>query len=325
MKRLTSLAIVAALALTAATSDMSAQRSRDNRTQTGQTNNRGNIRHGAGSGHNNTAVRPGAGAQGNIRPGGNKHDFNRPGSGNQGNIRPGGNKPGHDRPDYNRPGNNKPDYNRPGNNRPDYNRPGFTRPGHNVGAVRPGANRPGYNPPAIRPGVSRPPVWNRPYRPGFAPHRPFRRPLPPATWRPTVRLNLWTNILGISVGVSINNAIDRLLYNGYTVNGYNSDCIYLTNVPWGGIYWPDATMYYSGGTFAGSRFYYSTLGYDMGRYRDVYNYLSSIYGAPISMVNTSDGYQATWWGEGNQYITLDFGPQLTDAGTRYFTTLSIGR
>lgn len=316
MKRLTSLAIVAMLTFTAATSDMSAQRSRDfNRTQTGQANNRGNIRQGTGSGHNNTAVRPGAGSQGNVRPGGNKQDFTRPGTGNQGNIRPGGNRPG-----YNRPGNN-----RPGGNRPGYNRPGNNRPGHNAGAVRPGANRPGYNPPAIRPGVSRPPVWNRPYRPGLAPQRPFRRPLPPATWRPSVRLNLWTNILGINVGVSINNAIDRLLYNGYTVNGYSNDCIYLTNVPWGGIYWPDATMYYSGGTFAGTRFYYSTLGYDLGRYRDVYRYLTSMYGTPISMINTNDGYQATWWGEGNQYITLDFGPQLTDAGTRYFTTLSIGR
>lgn len=124
--------------------------------------------------------------------------------------------------------------------------------------------------------------------------------------------------------MTLNNTINYLSNSGYAVDGYGADEVYLRNVDQYGYFWPDATMYYNNGGFIGSRFYYSTLAYNMNRYRDVFSYLTSLYGAPVSTTSSSQGSTATWWGSGNQYITLEYGPMLTDSGQRYFTTLSIG-
>ncbi len=235
-----------------------------------------------------------------------------------------------------RPGNSggNSNHSRHGNNRG--NRPGYGqgfRPDHGNGnnhGVRPGYGQ-GFRPgkvqryrPALRPGVPRPRIMPRPYRPSMPPVRPFYRPVPPRTWRPAYRPSLLSSILGITTGIVITNAIDHLLYNGYVVDGYTSDEIYLTNVPMFGYSWPTATMYYNSGQLAGSRFYYSTIGYDKTRYLSTYSELCNLYGAPIGVTDTAEGVCYTWYGNGNQFITLDFGPSMTDSGRRYFTTLSIG-
>lgn len=301
--------------------------------------------------------RPGRGASGNVRTekkatpsrpsvsGSNDKFATRPGNNNKpGNgTKPGGNKPGGNS-GYNqgkpgKPGGNsgyKPGGgNKPGGNsgyRPDKpgggNKPGG-RPGGNSGyrPDKPGKGH-GYGhapkPRPIRPGGYRPVVWERPYRPGLPPARPFYRPVPPPAYRPTVQINLWTNILGVTVGMSLNNAIDQLLYGGYAVVGYNRNEIFMSNVSMYNYNWPDATIYYNGNSLAGSRFYYSTIGYDTYRYDQMYNYFVGYYGQPVAYNRTAEGMSVTWYGRNNQFITLDFGPQLTDAGRRYFTTISIG-
>ncbi len=252
-------------------------------------------------------------AIGNVRGADRQNNDNK----NNG-YRPGNNtaKPN----DSYRPGNNN--NNRPGNNNNSY------RPGNNnhpvTAPVRPGATiRPSA--PPVRPGSNyRPGVVTRPYRPYVAPARPFLRPVPPVSWRPATRINLWSSILGITVGMTITNSVNQLINAGHTVDGYGSNEVYLRNVNQYGYLWPDATMFYNNGGFVGSRFHYSTLAYNMSRYRDVFSYLTSLYGAPVSTSSDSQGTTATWWGEGNQYITLSYGPMLTDSGQRYFTTLSIG-
>ncbi len=277
------------------------------------------------------------GSRGNRRPGNkvssdNKHNGLRPGGGNQngnhnGNhngLRPGGgNQNGNHNGNHNglRPGggNHNGNHNglRPGGGKPGNGRPGVgNRPGNSHG-WHPGGPA---HVPVLRPGASRPPVMARPHRPGLAPRRPFYRPVPPAAWRPVRRISLWSDILGITVGMTVNTAIDRLLYGGYTIDGYGSNEVYLRNVPQFDFYWPDATMYYGPGGFIGSRFFYSTVGYDMSRYRDVYNVLCGRFGMPVNV----NGSEVTWYGTGNQYVTLDFTASFTDAGQRYFTTLSIG-
>ncbi len=184
------------------------------------------------------------------------------------------------------------------------------RPGGGVNGVRPG-NRP----------VARPPMVSRPQRPGIPPHRPFARPVPPASWRPVHSHSLFAHVLGVTLGMTISNAIDQLLYNGYTVEGYGADEVYLRNVPQFDCYWPEATMYYSpSGGFVGSRFYYSTVGYDMSRYRSMYSVLCNRYGAPIRR----NGAAVTWYGMDNQFVTLDFSSVVSGGGHRFYTTLSLG-
>ena len=280
-----------------------------------QNGNHNGLRPGGGNHNDNhNGLRPGGGNQnGNhngLRPGGGNH------SGNHNGLRPGG---GNHNGNHNglRPGGGNHNGLRPGGGKPGNGRPGVgNRPGNSHG-WHPGGPA---HVPVLRPGVSRPPVMSRPHRPGLAPSRPFYRPVPPAAWRPARRISLWSDILGITVGMTVNTAIDRLLYGGYTIDGYGSNEVYLRNVPQFNFYWPDATMYYGPGGFIGSRFFYSTIGYDMSRYRDVYNVLCGRFGMPVNV----NGSEVTWYGTGNQYVTLDFTASFTDAGQRYFTTLSIG-
>ncbi len=201
-----------------------------------------------------------------------------------------------------------------------------SRPGRNAGNNRPVVTapptRPGttaYNP--TRPGTT----MNRPYRPGAAPTRPgIRRPTPPANYRPSVTINLWNNIFGVRYGTSMRSALSHLRTSGYRIDGYSDNEIYLTNVSQYGYLWHEATMYYSSGAFCGISLYYSTIGYDLMRYRQVATYLTKHYGNPVITNNSAEGMSTTWYGNGTQYITLDFGPLMTDAGRRYFTTLTIG-
>lgn len=92
------------------------------------------------------------------------------------------------------------------------------------------------------------------------------------------------------------------------------------------IMWPDAVLYYNSiGGLCGSRFIYVSRFQDMTRYNTVYASLVSIYGVPYSVQNTINGIEANWWGTGNQFITLSYGPEYNSVGILgYYTTLSFG-
>lgn len=289
-----------------------------------------------GGGHNS---RPSGGNNGGQSRPGNTGNTGRPG-GNGSGHRPGGNNNGH-RPGST-PGNNRPDNNhRPGGN-PGHNRPGNGhRPGDNH---RPGNNhRPGGNPGhnhrpsdnhrpgnGHRPGRPTPPP-PRPHRPvnfgsgHHAHHVPFfgsyRRPLPPPSWRPAVYHGpSFGTILGIAFGTTVDMTLRTLLNQGYNVTSYGNNVVYLTNVPQMNYYWPDAALYYNNGALCGSTFTYPTAYYDMSRYNALYNTFCSQYGVPVSTVKQGGVISATWFGNGNRYVTLEFNSNYGD----YYTTLSFG-
>ena len=139
-------------------------------------------------------------------------------------------------------------------------------------------------------------------------------------WRP------FRTILGIALGATINNSLNYLLRNGYVASLYGNNTIYVNNVPMLNMMWPNAVMYYNNmGGLCGSRFIFSSGFYDMTRYNSVYSSLVSAYGPPFSVQNTASGIEATWWGTGNQFITLSFYPQYTASGSvAYYTTLAFG-
>lgn len=92
------------------------------------------------------------------------------------------------------------------------------------------------------------------------------------------------------------------------------------------LWWPDAAMYFNGaGQLYGSRFIYSSANYDMDRYYTTYNMLTRNYGTPTAINNSGNSIEVTWWGPGNQYITLSYTPDYSSGGyMRYYTTLSLG-
>ncbi|MDE7426349.1 MAG: hypothetical protein K2M79_00925 [Muribaculaceae bacterium] len=270
----------------------------------------------------NAGQRP-SGSTSSSKPGGAS---SRPGnSGNNHNS--GGNPGNHTRPgnsggSYTRPGNTGGSHN-PGGNPGNHTRP---NPGHNNnwGHNNPGPRPGNATPPGHRPGGHyHPGVPSRPYLP---PPRPYYRPTPPPTWRPVRPWRPFETILGIALGTTINISLNALVGSGYAIAGYGNNAIYLTNVPMLNVYWPDATMFYgSNGGLVGSRFEYYTPGYNTSRYDTAYSALVSTYGAPVSVTNNGTGVTATWWGTGNQYITLSFAGQYAANGTYgYFTTLSFG-
>lgn len=265
--------------------------------------------------------RPAAGrpAVGNGNNGNNGH--NNFGQGNHGNNnhKPSG---GNHRPEV---GNNKPG-NHPGggnvnnghngnNHRPSVGtRP---NPGNNWGGGNHGNSfghgpKPPHRPPVLAP---RP----RPYRPPMI--RPHYRPVPPPAWRPRRGLPFISGILGLSFGAAFNISLDYLYNNGYTVDGYGNDIVYLRNVSALNYVWTDAALYYGTGGLDASSFYYSTPVYDPLRYNNVYRMLVGTYGSPVSASNAGGVMTATWFGGNRGYITLSLG-----AGTdgRFLTTLTMG-
>ncbi len=259
--------------------------------------------------------RPGNG--GNHRPGGN----NRPGNSGRPDHRPGngGHRPGGDhRPDY-RP-DHRPDHNpgyRPGGNpghRPGGN-PGH-RPGHNPG-YRPGGHRPGYGHPAPPPP---PPRHGHNYRHHVPFFGHYHRPVPPPRWTPRYYGPSFGTILGLSFGTAINISVNALINQGYTVSSYGDNVVYLSNVPQMNYYWPDAALYYNNGALCGSTFTYPSAYYDTTRYNALYNEFCRQYGVPVNVVNGGGVMSATWFGNGNRFVTLEFNSSYGN----YYTSLSFG-
>lgn len=267
----------------------------------GRNNNNGTQK--SAPSHNNSAPSN----QSTPRPG-NSGQGSRPGNSGQGN-RPGNSGQG------NRPGNSGQG-NRPGNSGQG-NRPNSPNPGGPVGA-----NRPNYNP------TPRPPQHGAgPQRPNMPPTPPhWYRPTPPPSWRPPTVWRPFNSILGVAFGSTLRMTINALVNSGYVVSQYGSDALYVADVRMLNMFWPDAVLYYNNvGGLCGSRFIYTSRFQDMTRYNSTYATLVASYGSPYSIQNTSAGIEANWWGPGNQFITLSYGPEYTPAGSvAFYTTLAFG-
>ena len=220
-----------------------------------------------------------------------------------------------------KPGNNN--NSRPGGNNHNASRPnGHINHAPNHGAPNHHAPKPNHHAPKPN---HHAPHHGHVHRPHCPPPRPYHRPVPPPSFRPYYGCPTFSTIFGITLGTTINLSLDYLARNSYNVYGYGDDVIYLRNVNQYGYSWPDATLYYESNRLVGTQLIYSTSYYDHGRYNNVYHSLTSQYGNPVSVQNSSNGMTATWWGYDGQYITLDFRPSYTSNGQlRYFTTLSFG-
>lgn len=263
------------------------------------------------------------------------HNQQRPGN-NSRPSRPTNNHNNNNRP--NRPGNNNNNDNRrPGNNnfRPGNNNQGnnHSRPNHNWNDKRPQqpqwntGHRPG-NGPQHRPqhGHQQFRPCPPPPRPHMPAHRPWHRPTPPPhSWHPAPGWRPFNSILGVALGSAINFTINSLISSGYNVTGYVNDAVYVSDASMLNMIWPDATLYYGNNGLYASEFVYSTAGYNLNRYNSAYNALVRSYGSPYRSSRSGGVISSTWWGPGNQFITLTFQSGMAGNGSnRFFTTLSFG-
>ena len=163
--------------------------------------------------------------------------------------------------------------------------------------------------------------WSRPLPPPARPYRPapirYYRPVVPAHYRPYYGAPVIDRILGITFGTLFDASLDYLYGNGYYIDGYVDNVVYLRDVRMLNLLWPDVMLSYDGGRLANAQFVYVSNYHDRSRYNRIYHDLSAVYGPPISV----ESGMATWFG-GNTtgYVTLSMG---SDYG-HYYTTLSVG-
>ena len=307
--------------------------------------NNGNVNPGGNRGSNNGNVNPGGNRgsnngsnyrpdnnSNNYRPGGNGGN-NRPG-GNGGNYRPGDNRPGgnagHYRPGDNRPGGNAGHY-RPGDNRPSAGGP---RPHH--GGINHGGPRPDYGRyrwhSDIRPRGPRDRwydyyrynrwSWHAPIAPPYRQWRPtivwYYRPIIPTGYRYYASAPIISGVLGLEFGTFLDASLNFLYYNGYEIDGYKDNVVYLRDVNMMGYSWPDVMLQYdtNGGMYY-AEFVTSTSYQDDYRFRSLYNSLCSTYGTPI---NSGNGHFSWYGNNGSGFVNLN---TMYDGG-RYFTVLTFG-
>lgn len=217
---------------------------------------------------------------------------------------------GHENNKYTRPHNGP----KPSNNGHHYGhhkgslpQPGY-RPHHNY-------RRPNYHPPHPNGGYWGPPHHNK--------HR-WRCPLPPRPPRPRIYVSGIPSIgsvLGIAFGTFIDYGINSLLNNGYNVSGYADNIVYINGVNSYGYYWPEARIYYDDGLCSGAVYQYWNSAADQARFNALYRNLCATYGYPVNTAYANGMNSCSWWGgNGNGYITLQFG---FNSG-QYYTNLFIG-
>lgn len=257
------------------------------------------------SGHSGSHSSHNKGNSNNQRPGNKPGNNQRPGGNNSGNNKPNNNRPDH-KPN-NKP-NNRPN-NRPnnGHHQPDYGHQPNVSHGHNNHG---GGWRPTPPPP--------PSGGHNNHHVPFFGH--YHRPTPPPAWHPVNYGPSFGTILGVALGTAIDYSVRSLMNQGYNVTGYGNNAVYLTNVPQMNFYWPEAVMYYNNGALCGSSFTYPSTYRDMTRYNNLYVTFCRQYGNPISSVNHGGVISATWFGNGNRYVTLEFNSNYD----YYYTTLSFG-
>ncbi len=306
--------------------------------------NRGNSRP---SGNGND--RPGGnGRPGNDRPGGNmgggNHGSNdRPGGNMGGGNHGGNNRPGgFDRPDNNRPGNRPGGYGRPDNDRRYHgDRPGGgyhgNRPGGRPhGGINHGGPRPDYNRyrwhSSFRPRGPRDRwydyyrynrwSWLYPIAPPVRPWRPrviwYYRPIIPTGFRIYTSAPIITGVLGLEFGTLLDASLNYLYYNGYSIDGYQDNVVYLRDVNMLGYSWPDVMLQYNDrGGLCYAEFVTSSTYSDNYRFNNLYNSLCQTYGTPI---DNGNGHFSWYGGDRTGFINLNF---AFDNG-RYYTVMTFG-
>ncbi len=261
--------------------------------------NGGNGNHGGGNGNWNN--QPGGGNHGN-HGGGNGNWNNRPG----GNQRPGGNM-GH--------------------------RPPAGRP---HGGINHGGPRPNYDHyrwhSSFRPRGPRDRwydyyrynrwSWRAPIAPPIRRWRPryvwYYRPVIPVGFRIYASAPVITGILGLEFGTYLDASLNYLYYNGYNIDGYQDNVVYLRDVNLMGYSWPDVMLQYSdAGGLCYAEFATSSSYRDDYRFNSLYNSLCATYGSPI---NSGNGYYSWYGGNQTGFINLNF---AYDNG-RYYTVMTFG-
>ena len=164
--------------------------------------------------------------------------------------------------------------------------------------------------------------WSRPLPPPARPYRPapihWYRPVIPAGWYPYAGAPIIDRILGLTFGTFFDTSLDYLYYNGYEIDGYADNVIYLRNVMLLNRVWDDVMLCYdSANRLVNAQFIYHTAYYDTNRYNSVYRNLCRVYGQPI----TGNGRTVSWYGGNNTgWVTLSLNNNLG----HYYTTISIG-
>ncbi|MEG2401691.1 MAG: hypothetical protein RSB34_02030 [Muribaculaceae bacterium] len=216
--------------------------------------------------------------------------------------------------------------------------PSGNRPGYGHGTVQPGYDdddygyggdyHPNYRP--STPGHKRQyhqgyylPPPQRPYRPYC---RPIPRPVPPPNYRPYYGASIIDNILGLTFGIAYATSLDYLYDNGYSVDGYDNNTVYLRNVHQMSYIWDDATLNYNSYGNLSSMQFVDSSGYrNTSRYDRLYRELCRKYGYPVTTQNTQNGFQGVWYGRGAQnYVSLEYDVNYINGQLRYFTILSYG-
>lgn len=149
--------------------------------------------------------------------------------------------------------------------------------------------------------------WSKPIRPSVRPWRPTTM----WVYRPIVTVNInYTSyptiggVLGLGWGTSFSNALNYLYYNGYYIDGYMDNIVYLTDVELLNYGWDDVMMQFDGNNNLDYvEFVYTSDDYDTSRFFSLYNELSSIYGSPVSFSNN----MYSWYGgDGIGFVNLGF-------------------
>ena len=314
-----------------------------NRSSVSNSISNSNIRTINGSGNSGSALRPSTGGNngtghsgsnngGTVRPntGGNNggHSGN-----NGGTVRPntGGNNGSSVRP--NTGGNNGKGHSTPPTSRPTTNNP---RP--KVGGTVMAGGGPKIDYSAFR--------YNHTHRPRFDgdrffnsfrynswswtnPIRPSVRQWRPSTmwiYRPIVTVNVTrystyptiAGVLGLSWGTSFHNTLNYLYYNGYYIDGYMDNIVYLTDVELLDFDWDDVMLQFDGNdNLDYVEFAYWTSSYDTSRFFSLYNYLCSMYGSPVSYANS----MYSWYGgDGIGFVNLGY----QTGNDVFYTVLAFG-
>ncbi len=283
--------------------------------------------------HNGSETRLGDRDRRGNRPGGNtgngNHGIGNHGNGNHGNGNHGNGNHGNGNHGNMGNGNHGNGGNHPDGNRPPSNRPGG-HGGHGDNHGHGGHH--GYNPDHRFDYSSHHyrdqfswnhshHNWSRPLPPPARRYRPapliWRRPVIPAGWHPYAGAPIIDRVLGLVFGTLYEVSLDQLYYNGYYIDGYADNVIYLRDVTMLNLYWPDVMLSYEYGKLANAQFVYHSSYYDRTRFNRAYNSLCRIYGSPVYQ----DGMTISWYG-GNStgWVTLT----MTDSYGDYYTTMSIG-
>ena len=307
-------------------------------------NSNSNIRTINGSGNSGSSLRPSTGGNngtghsgsnngGTVRPNTGGNNSGNHNGNNGGTVRPntGGNNGSSVRP--NTGGNNGKGHSTPPTSRPTTNNP---RP--KVGGTVMAGGGPKIDYSAFR--------YNHTHRPRFDgdrffnsfrynswswtnPIRPSVRQWRPSTmwiYRPIVTVNVTrystyptiAGVLGLSWGTSFHNTLNYLYYNGYYIDGYMDNIVYLTDVELLDFDWDDVMLQFDGNdNLDYVEFAYWTSSYDTSRFFSLYNYLCSMYGSPVSYANS----MYSWYGgDGIGFVNLGY----QTGNDVFYTVLAFG-